>query len=117
MDDRREIVKGLFGALTAKKLSRNKNFASFSDKWSRKVHRRFQVVSSLLRDAGRLAGLEGTACWISSGEDSVRFHLDSPRLYYSRVVALQHHEWEWLAGHSEIQNLLQVKPQKAICEL
>jgi hypothetical protein len=106
--DRQEWNRNLFRALTSKRLSRNKYFSKFSDTWFRSVHRRFRTAASLLGEAERLAEIPETRCWISREQPgSVLFHLHSPRLFYSRVVALQPYEWEWLLEQEPIQTLLE----------
>jgi len=116
MTDQEFSNLNIFRSLTSKVVSRNKDFARFSDNWFRRVHRRFQVVSSLVREAERLGGVPDSNCWISHQDDSVHFHLVSPRLLYSRIVILQLHEWEWLIQQSEIQLLYKTQPHQALCE-
>ena len=116
MKDRQSRNRNIFKALTSRAVSRNKDFARFSDTWVRTVHRRFQVVSSLVRDAGRLGGIPETRCWIFRQDEAVQFHLTCPRLLYSRIVTLQSHEWEWLIQQQEIQALIQSEPHQALCE-
>jgi len=116
MTDFQNNSRKLFRALTTRVVSRNKDFSRFSDSWVRTVHRRFQVVSSLVREAGRLGGVPDTNCWILRQGDAVRFHLTCPPLLYSRIVTLQPHEWEWLIQHPEIQVLFKSQPHQALCE-
>jgi hypothetical protein len=106
VDSRQEWDRSLFESLTSKRLSRNKYFAQFSTDWFRAVHRRFRVVASLKKDAERLGGMPETCCWIEREGEGLLFHLQSPRLGYKRVVALQPYEWEWLARQEEIRTLL-----------
>lgn len=106
MDSRQEWNRSLFETLTSNRLSRNKYFTQFTNDWFKAVHRRFRVVTSLKQDAGRLGSIPDTHCWISSEGDDLLFHLQSPRLSYKRVVALQPYEWEWLVQQKEIQTLL-----------
>lgn len=113
-EERREWNRHLFHALTSKRLSRNKYFAKFSDGWFRAVHKRYRTVASLKREAERLAAVPETNCWISRESDALLFHLQSPRLSYKRVVALQPHEWEWLIQHDEIQQLLRARSHAAL---
>ena len=102
-------MRSLFGALTSKRLSRNKNFASFSTGWSRIVHRRFRIVRALKNEAERLEHIPGTHCWISKNGDGLLFHLYSPQLRYKREVALYGYEWDWLAQQRGVRALLSVK--------
>lgn len=106
MNDRHDWNRSLFETLTSNKLSRNKYFTKFTNEWFRAVHRRFRVVASLKKDAQRLGTIPETMCWISTDGDGLLFHLQSPRLSYTRVVALQPYEWEWLARQEEIRSLL-----------
>ena len=116
MTDLQNRNRNIFKALTSRAVSRNKDFARFSDSWVRTVHRRYQVVSSLVRDAGRLGGIPETHCWIRHQDEVMQFHLTCPRLLYSRVVTLQPHEWEWLIQQQEIQALYKSEPHQVLCE-
>lgn len=106
MDHRHEWNRTLFETLTSNRLSRNKFFEQFRNDWFKAVHRRYRVVSSLKLDAARLGSIPDTNCWVSANGDGLLFHLQSPRLSYKRVVALQSYEWEWLVQQKEIQCLL-----------
>ena len=46
--------------------------------------------------------------------DALLFHMQSPRLSYKRVVALQPYEWEWLVQQEAIQALLSTAGQPAL---
>jgi hypothetical protein len=98
--------RSLFETLTSNRLSRNKYFTQFNNAWFKAVHRRFRVVTSLRKDAERLGVIPDTNCWVSENGGGLLFHLQSPRLSYTRVVALQPYEWEWLVQQKEIQCLL-----------
>ena len=111
MEERREWDRSLFESLTSNRLSRNKYFAQFTSEWFRAAHRRFRVVESLRQDARRLGTIPETHCWVSPEGDRLWFHLQSPRLSYKRVVALQSYEWEWLGRQEEIRSLLNADPQ------
>ena len=113
MEHRREWERRLFESLTSNKLSRNKYFTQFGNEWFSVVHRRFRVVASLKKDAERLGGIPETNCWVSASAHGLLFHLQSPRLSYKRVVALQPHEWEWLMRQKAIQMLLSANAEVA----
>lgn len=108
----------MFQTLTSNRLSRNKYFTQFSNQWFKAVHRRYRIVTSLKNEAARLGSLPGTQCWIShNGDSTVRqlhFHLRSPRLNYSRVVALELYEWEWLEQQKEIRLLMQAQARDVL---
>ena len=106
MDERREWMKSLFEALTSKRLSRNKYFASFERGWAKIVHRRYRTVRALKAEAERLAGIPDSFCRVEPDPEGVRFFLHSPRMRYRRDVALFPHEWEWLNQQAEVQQLL-----------
>jgi len=110
VESRREWDRSLFESLTSSRLSRNKYYAQFTHEWFRAVHRRYRVVESLKHDARRLAVVPETNCWVSPDGDGLLFHLQSPRLSYKRVVALQSYEWEWLGQQEEIRSLLSADP-------
>jgi hypothetical protein len=114
VDDRQDWNRSLFQSLTSNRLSRNKYFTKFAAGWSRAVHRRFRVVASLKRDAERLGTVPDTNCWIRAEGDGLWFHLQSPRLSYKRVVALQPYEWEWLAQQEAIRALLNAPEPQAL---
>ena len=105
MEDQ-EWSRSLFETLTSNQVSRNKHYTKFSNDGFRAIHRRFQVVSSLKREAGKLVTDPKSACWITSNGESPVFHMESPRLFYKRAVTLKHHEWEWLLQQQEVQKLL-----------
>lgn len=109
MEERAEWMRNLFKALTSKQISRNKNFATFSRGWSRLVHKRYQVVAALKQETERLGKIPGTSCWVSEDDSELFFHLDCPRMQYSRKIALQGYEWEWLGQQSSVQTLLKAK--------
>lgn len=109
MEERTEWMRHLFKALTSKQVSRNKNFAAFTNGWSRLVHHRYQVVEALRHEAERLAHIPGTSCWVSEDNGELQFHLQCPRMHYKRVVVLSGYEWEWLGRQSSVQGLLRVK--------
>ena len=114
MDGRQEWNRRLFESLTSNRLSRNKYFGQFTNDWFNAVHKRYRIVASLKKEAERLGPLEGTACWISNNGDGTVFHLKSIPLQYSREVALQTYEWDWLAKQEEIRSLLQSNPRDAL---
>jgi hypothetical protein len=116
VDHRGEWDRTLFESLTSNSLSRNKYFTQFANHWFRAVHRRFRVVSSLKKDAQRLGSIPETNCWVCEEGDGLVFHLQSPRLSYKRVVALQPYEWEWLVRQKEIQSLLSANPRNALLD-
>lgn len=99
----------LFLALTTRRVSRNRFPETFAQGWSRDVHRRFQTLRALQRDAERLEGLEGTSCWITEHADGRRFHLRCPALHYMRMVAVHAYELEWLMAQRAVRALLNVK--------
>lgn len=106
MDEQREWMRNLFEALTSKRLSRNKYFASFERGWAKVVHRRFRIVRALKVDAERLAGIPDSFCCVQTAAEGVQFSLHSPRMQYRREVVLFPHEWEWLHRQAEVQQLL-----------
>lgn len=106
MDERREWMRGLFEALTSKRLSRNRYFASFERGWAKVVHRRYRIVRALKAEAERLAGIPDSFCRVVPAVEGVQFSLHSPRLRYRRDIALFPHEWEWLNQQAEVQQLL-----------
>ena len=108
MEERAEWMRNLFKALTSKQISRNKNFATFSRGWSRLVHKRYKVMEALKEETDRLAKIPGTSCRVSEDSGELVFHLDCPRMQYSRKVALHGYEWEWLGEQSSVQSLLEV---------
>ena len=114
MNGRRDWERSLFETLTSNRLSRNKYFTQFSNDWFKAVHRRFRVVTALKQDAGRLGSIPETHCWVSTEGAGLLFHLQSPRLSYKRVVALQPYEWEWLVRQKEIQSLLSANTRGAL---
>lgn len=118
MDGRGDWNRNLFESLTSNRVSRNKYFTQFTDVWFKAVHKRYRIVISLKREAGRLGGLQGTRCWISEDDDpqgfDLLFHLQSPRLSYTRSVALQSYEWDWLVQQDEVRALLQSQPREAL---
>jgi len=114
VDHRHEWDRTLFETLTSNRLSRNKYFAQFNNDWFKAVHRRYRVVASVKKDAERLGTIPETNCWISSSADGLLFHLQSPRLSYKRVVALQPYEWEWLVQQKAIQLLLSANSEAAL---
>ncbi len=114
MDGRHEWNRRLFESLTSNRLSRNKYFSQFANDWFLAVHKRYRIVSSLKKEAGRLAPLNGSVCWISNNGDGPIFHLKSAPLRYSREVALQTYEWDWLAKQEEIRSLLQSDPRDGL---
>ena len=114
MNHRQDWERTLFETLTSNKVSRNKHFAQFANGWFKAVHRRFRVVASLKKDAERLGSIPETNCWVSTNADGLLFHLQSPRLSYKRVVALQPYEWEWLGQQKAIQALLNADPEAAL---
>lgn len=114
MESRHEWNRSLFESLTSQRLSRNKYFAEFAKDWFKAVHRRFRVVTSLKKDAARLGSIPETHCWISREGEGLLFHLQSPRLGYKRVVALQPYEWEWLGRQEEIRSLLSADTRAAL---
>ena len=111
MNDRHDWNRSLFETLTSNKLSRNKYFTKFTNEWFKAVHRRYRVVASLKKDAERLGAIPETNCWVSDDGDALLFHLQSPRLSYKRVVALQSYEWEWLGRQEAIRSLLGPDPR------
>jgi len=98
--------RALFESLTSNRVSRNKYYTKFTTAGFRAVHRRYMIVSSLKREAARLATDPQSICWVTSDGDDPVFHMESPRLAYKREVALKDHEWEWLLQQQEVQNLL-----------
>lgn len=108
MEERTEWMRNLFKALTSKQVSRNRNFATFTRGWSRLVHKRYRVMDALKREADRLAEIPGTSCWVSENDGELFFHLQCPRMQYTRKVALHSYEWEWLGQQSSVQSLLKV---------
>ena len=114
MDGRQEWNRRLFESLTSNRLSRNKYFSQFANDWFKAVHKRYRIVASLKKEAGRLGSLDGTVCWISNTGDGPIFHLESAPLQYSSEVALQTHEWDWLAKQEEIRALLQSNPREGL---
>ena len=117
MEDRQEWNRNLFKALTSRQVSRNKFFARFSKGWFQSAHKRFKMVESVLSEAQRLSSVPETLCWISENEavgGGVLFHLNSPRLCYKRVVALEMHEWEWLVEKEVIQTLIKSASRETI---
>lgn len=114
VENRRDWDRTVFETLTSNRLSRNKYFAQFANRWFKAVHRRFRVVASLKKDAQRLGSIPDTNCWISGEGEGLVFHLQSPRLSYSRAVALRPYEWEWLGRQQEIQSLLSANPRNAV---
>lgn len=117
-EDRQDWNRSLFETLTSNRVSRNKYFTKFTNKWFKAVHRRYRTVVSLKREAGRLAAIPDSSCnFCNEGEGvivQVVFQLESPRLGYSRTVTLETYEWEWLRQQEEVQSLLQVKPWEAL---
>ena len=113
VNHRQDWDRTLFETLTTNRLSRNKYFTQFANEWFRAVHRRFRVVTSLKKDAERLGGIPETNCWISASSGGLLFHLQSPRLSYKRVVALQPYEWEWLVQQEAIRSLLSAQTRDA----
>ena len=109
MEEQLEWMRQLFKALTSKQISRNRNFAAFSQGWSKLVHQRFQVVEALNREVDRLGRIPGTSCWVSENDEGLLFHLQCPRMYYKREVLLQGYEWEWLGKQNGVQALLNMK--------
>jgi len=107
MEGEREWMRSLFEALTSRRLSRNKYFASFERGWGRIVHRRYRVVRALKSEAERLAGIPDSFCRVRMAADGVQISLHSPRLQYRREAALLPHEWEWLNRQEEVRQLLQ----------
>ena len=114
MDGRQEWNRQLFESLTSNRLSRNKYFSQFTNDWFNAVHKRFRIVASLKKEAGRLGSLAGTVCWISNNGEGPIFHLKSTPLKYSREVPLQNYEWDWLAEQEEIRSLLQSNPRDGL---
>jgi hypothetical protein len=114
VNHRHDWNRTLFETLTSNRLSRNKYFTQFTNDWYKAVHRRFRVVASLKKEAERLGGIPDTNCWVSASADGLLFHLQSPRLSYKRVVALQPYEWEWLVQQEAIQSLLSANPEAAL---
>ena len=110
MDERREWMRSLFEALTSKRLSRNKYFASFERGWAKVVHRRFRIVRALKVDAERLAGIPDSFCSVETAAEGVQFSLHSPRMRYRREIVLFPHEWEWLHRQDGVQQLLRTTP-------
>jgi hypothetical protein len=106
MNDRHEWMRSLFEALTSKRLSRNKYFASFERGWAKVVHRRYRVVRALKMEAERLAGIPDSFCRVQPAAEGVHLSLHSPRMRYRRDVALFSHEWEWLNQQAEVRQLL-----------
>jgi len=110
MSDHEQWRRELFLALSQAQVSRNKFPETFAQGWSREVHRRFKRVSSIKREAERLADVPGTACWVApDGEDGLEFHLECPPLQYRRVIAVERHELEWLVAQSQIRTLLDIR--------
>lgn len=99
----------LFQALVSREISRNKFPETFAHGWSKIVHHRLQTIRALERDANRMAALDGTICWVSSGEDGLRFHLKCPKLSYTRTMAVRGYELEWLMAQQGVGSLLDVK--------
>ena len=60
MDGRQEWNRRLFESLTSNRLSRNKYFSQFANDWFKAVHKRYLIVASLKKEAGRRGSLEGT---------------------------------------------------------
>lgn len=114
MSERGEWNRQLFETLTSNRVSRNKYYAQFANESYKAVHSRYRVVTSLKREAGRLAKVHDTGCWVAREGEQLLFHLHSPRLFYKRAVALEHHEWEWLHAQQEIQTLLGTTQQTAL---
>lgn len=106
MDERREWMRSLFEALTSKRLSRNRYFASFERGWAKVVHRRYRIVNALKAEAERLSGIPDSFCRVKPAAEGVQLSLHSPRMRYRRDVALFPHEWEWLNQQAEVQQLL-----------
>jgi hypothetical protein len=106
MNEPLEWMRALFEALTSKRLSRNKYFASFGGGWSKSVHRRYQIVRALGGQAERLAGVPESYCRVHWAAGRFRLCLHSPRLSYRREVVLFPYEWEWLGRQAGIQRLL-----------
>ena len=107
VNEKNEWMEYFFNALTSKTITRNKNFDSFSNEWSKLVFKRFRTVCALKKDAERLVNIPGTFCRISRDHAGLLFQLECPRLRYRREVALQGFEWKWLGSHPVIQTLLE----------
>jgi len=101
--------RDLFEALTTRRVSRNRFPEAFAQGWSRDVHRRFQTLRALERDAVRLRDIEGTLCWITEHAEGRRFHLRCPALQYTRVVSVHEYELAWLMARGAVRALLKVK--------
>lgn len=101
-----QFESALFERLTSSLVSRNKYYTKFTNDGFRAVHRRYRVVSSLKKEAGKLAIDTNSVCWITSDGNDIVFHMESPQLFYKRAVALKHHEWEWLLQQQEVRQLL-----------
>ncbi len=106
MIERHEWMRSLFEALTSRRLSRNKYFASFERGWAKVVHRRYRIVRALKAEAERLAGIPDSFCRVLPATEGVQLSLHSPRMHYRRDVALYLHEWEWLNQQAEVRQLL-----------
>jgi hypothetical protein len=106
---REETSRSLFRALTSRRLSRNKQFASFSSGLFRIAHRRFRHLDALRREAERLAVFPDSSCWVREDGEALLLHIEGPRLYYRRVVALRRYEWDWLLEQQGIRTLLALK--------
>lgn len=114
MKDRQDWNRQMFQALTSKRLSRNKFFARFSEGWSKAIHKRYKIMSSLQREAERLGQVPETLCWVDNNEKGLLFTLESPRLSYKRVVPLEAYECEWLLEQKAIQAILTKMPREAL---
>ena len=100
--------RDLFQALTTQRVSRNRFPDTFAQGWSREVHRRFQTLRALKRDAERLQDIEGTLCWVTEHAEGRRFHLRCPALRYTRMVTVHEYELEWLMAQCAVRALLKV---------
>ena len=101
-----------FDALTSRRVSRNKNYASFADEGLRKAHRRYLTVQGLKEDAERLTGIPNSFCGVAAEAEGIRLSLVSPTLRYRRQVRLLPHEWAWLHRQAGIQALLKAAVER-----
>ena len=108
-DGHEEWRRNLFQALASQSISRNKFPDAFAQGWTKDVHRRFQNLRALKRDAEKFGGYAGTVCWVSRGDQGLRFHLHCPQLLYTRAVAVHNYELEWLIAQQGVRSLLDVK--------
>jgi len=106
MEERLEWMRNLFEALSSNSLSRNKHYHALSGGWARSVHKRARTVFALKHEARRLQHLPDAQCWVSSGEDGLRFHMRCPGMNYQRIVAVYGYELDWLMRQDEVRRLL-----------